>query len=134
MDSAMAEADSRNGATDMRIDDVLSAIVIGLVVGTLARLVLPGRQSIGILATWLIGFGAALGGSWAAKHLGVSDDARAAFDWNSVNWHFSWSWAELAIQVAFAVIGVALVAAVTRPYYAYREAHPRRSRRHTTAA
>lgn len=118
----------------MRIDDILSAIVIGLIVGTLARLVLPGRQSIGIILTWLVGFGAALGGSWAARRLGVSDDARAALDWNSMNWHFSWSWAELAIQVAFAVIGVALVAAITRPYYAYRENHPRRSRRASRAA
>ncbi|MEV0270016.1 GlsB/YeaQ/YmgE family stress response membrane protein [Hamadaea sp. NPDC050747] len=117
----------------MRIDDVLSAILIGLVVGTLARLVLPGKQSIGILATWLIGFGGALAGSWAAKRLGVSDDARAALDWNSVNWHFSWSWAELAIQVAVAVIGVAIVAAVARPFYAYRETHPRRARRSSHA-
>jgi uncharacterized membrane protein YeaQ/YmgE (transglycosylase-associated protein family) len=117
----------------MRIDDVLSAIVIGLLVGTLARLVLPGKQSIGILATWLIGFGAALGGSWASQRLGVSNSTRAALNWPAVNWHFSWSWAELAIQVAFAVIGVALVAAVTRPYYAYREAHPRRTRSSTHA-
>lgn len=113
----------------MRIDDVVSAIAIGLIVGTLARLLLPGRQSIGIFATWVIGFGSALLGSWGAKRLGVSDDARAALDWNSMNWHFSWSWAELAIQVAFAVIGIALVAAATRPYYAYRSSHPRRGRR-----
>jgi len=118
----------------MRIDDILSAIVIGLMVGTLARLVLPGKQSIGILATWLIGFGAALAGSWASGKLGVSDDARASLDWAAVNWHFSWSWAELAIQVAFAVIGVALIAAVTRPFYAYRETHPRRARRTRTPA
>jgi uncharacterized membrane protein YeaQ/YmgE (transglycosylase-associated protein family) len=113
----------------MRIDDILSAIVIGLVVGTLARLVLPGKQSIGILATWLIGFGAALAGSWASGRLGISDDARAALDWPAMNWHLAWSWAVLAMQVAFAVIGVALVAAVTRPYYAYRESHPRRASR-----
>lgn len=117
----------------MRIDDVLSAIVIGLVVGTLARLVLPGRQSIGVLATWLIGFAAALGGSWASQRLAVSDDARSALDWPAMNWHFSWSWAELAIQVAFAVIGIALVAVVTRPYYTYRANHPRRVRRASRA-
>ncbi|WP_064741738.1 GlsB/YeaQ/YmgE family stress response membrane protein [Hamadaea tsunoensis] len=119
----------------MRIDDIVSAIVIGLVVGTLGRLVIPGRQSIGILTTWLIGFGAALLGSWASNALDVTDNAVAHFDWNAVNWHFSWSWAELGIQVAFAAIGVMLAVAVGRALSFRRgEERPRRRTRRTRNA
>jgi uncharacterized membrane protein YeaQ/YmgE (transglycosylase-associated protein family) len=75
----------------MRIDDVMSAIAIGIIVGTLGRLVLPGRQSIGVFATWIIGFGAALLGSWTAGRIGITGTRRARVDWNTVNLHFSWS-------------------------------------------
>lgn len=39
------------------------AVVVGLVIGALGRLVLPGRQNIGIIWTILIGVVAALIGS-----------------------------------------------------------------------
>jgi uncharacterized membrane protein YeaQ/YmgE (transglycosylase-associated protein family) len=113
----------------MRIDDVVSAIVIGLVVGTLGRLVIPGRQSIGILATWLIGFGAALLGSWASNALNVTNSSVAHFDWNSVNWHFHWSWAELGIQVAFAVVGILLAVLIGRSFGFDGDDRPRRRTR-----
>lgn len=47
---------------------ILSWIVTGLIVGALARLVMPGRQSIGTMGTILLGIlGAFVGGaiSWA---------------------------------------------------------------------
>ena len=34
---------------------VLSAVVVGLVMGALGRLIVPGRQRIGLLATALLG-------------------------------------------------------------------------------
>ena len=40
---------------------ILGLIVIGIVIGVLARLVLPGRQHIGVLPTILLGIGGALG-------------------------------------------------------------------------
>ena len=42
---------------------VISVIVIGLIAGAIARLVVPGRQSIGILATIVLGIvGSFVGG------------------------------------------------------------------------
>lgn len=39
----------------MHPETIIGAIVIGLVIGALARLVVPGRQPMGILATLLVG-------------------------------------------------------------------------------
>ena len=39
----------------MEVSGVISAIVIGLVVGALGRLIVPGRQAIGILLTIVLG-------------------------------------------------------------------------------
>jgi uncharacterized membrane protein YeaQ/YmgE (transglycosylase-associated protein family) len=81
----------------MEVTGFLWAIVIGLVIGALGRLVVPGRQNIPIWLTILIGVAAALLGTLVAGLLGV-DDTRGI------------DWIELIIQVAFAAAGVALVA------------------------
>jgi uncharacterized membrane protein YeaQ/YmgE (transglycosylase-associated protein family) len=39
----------------MEPSGIISAIVIGLVVGALGRLIVPGRQTIGILLTMVLG-------------------------------------------------------------------------------
>ena len=44
----------------MEISGIISAIVIGIVIGVLGRLVVPGRQRIGVLWTILVGIVAAL--------------------------------------------------------------------------
>ena len=41
---------------------ILGLIVVGLVIGALARLIKPGRQRIGLLMTLLLGVGGALVG------------------------------------------------------------------------
>ncbi len=47
----------------MTVTGIISAIVVGAVIGALARLVVPGKQSIGILVTILLGIvGAFIGG------------------------------------------------------------------------
>jgi uncharacterized membrane protein YeaQ/YmgE (transglycosylase-associated protein family) len=103
-------AGKRHGMT---AHGILSAILIGIVVGTLGRLILPGRQSIGVVSTVAVGVVAALLGTWAARAFGVEDNAIAHFDWNQVGWHWTWSWAELGVQLLFAVIGIALATALT---------------------
>lgn len=70
--------------------------VTGLAIGGLGRLVLPGRQEIGILATALVGIGASLLGGILA-HL---------FD---VGWLV-----EFLVAVALAAIGVTLLASSER--------------------
>ena len=76
---------------------IISAIVVGLIIGALGRLVLPGRQDIPIWLTILIGIGAALIGTFIANALGVGVTRGV-------------DWIELIIQVALAAAWVALVA------------------------
>lgn len=52
---------------------MLGFIVFGLVVGVLARLVLPGRQHLGIVATLLIGLAGSIIGGTVANALGTGD-------------------------------------------------------------
>jgi uncharacterized membrane protein YeaQ/YmgE (transglycosylase-associated protein family) len=83
---------------DMEIGSVISAVLIGLVIGALGRLVLPGRQRIGILLTVAVGIVAALAGTALARAIGVSETGGV-------------DWLELLIQVLIAAVGVGLVAA-----------------------
>ncbi len=46
------------------LGDILIYIVVGLVVGLVARLLLPGRDPIGIVATIVLGVVGALIGGW----------------------------------------------------------------------
>jgi uncharacterized membrane protein YeaQ/YmgE (transglycosylase-associated protein family) len=85
----------------MTASGVLSAILIGAVIGILARLVLPGRQRIGILMTVLIGIGAALLGTWLAQQVGVKTTSGI-------------DWIELIFQIGLAVIGIALISGAGR--------------------
>jgi len=52
---------------------ILGLIVIGIVIGILARLVLPGRQRIGVGLTILLGIGGALVGGIVASAIGEGD-------------------------------------------------------------
>jgi uncharacterized membrane protein YeaQ/YmgE (transglycosylase-associated protein family) len=52
---------------------ILGLIVIGIVIGILARLVLPGRQRIGAGMTVLLGIAGALVGGIIASVIGTGD-------------------------------------------------------------
>jgi len=52
---------------------ILGLIIIGLIIGVLARLLLPGRQRIGVGMTLLLGIGGALAGGIVASALGTGD-------------------------------------------------------------
>ncbi|MFP8886523.1 GlsB/YeaQ/YmgE family stress response membrane protein [Streptomyces mangrovi] len=80
----------------MEITGIITAIVIGVVVGVLGRLVLPGRQRIGVLWTIVVGIVAALIGTFIAAGLGVADTGGV-------------DWIELLIQIGLAAAGVAAV-------------------------
>jgi uncharacterized membrane protein YeaQ/YmgE (transglycosylase-associated protein family) len=51
---------------DLDIASLLGYILIGLVVGLLARLLVPGRTSIGLIGTVVVGVIGALVGGWLA--------------------------------------------------------------------
>ena len=84
----------------MTITGVITAILIGIVVGALGRLVVPGRQPIGWLVTILVGIVSAFIGTAIARALGIPT-ATEGIDW-----------LELLCQVVVAAIGVALVSAM----------------------
>ena len=52
---------------------ILGLILIGIVIGVLARLVLPGRQRIGVMMTVLLGIAGALIGGIVASAIGTGD-------------------------------------------------------------
>jgi uncharacterized membrane protein YeaQ/YmgE (transglycosylase-associated protein family) len=52
---------------------ILGLIVVGLIIGALARLIKPGRQRLSILATLLLGVVGALIGGVVASLLGTGD-------------------------------------------------------------
>jgi len=52
---------------------ILGLILIGIVIGVLARLVMPGRQPIGVLMTILLGIAGAIVGGVVASAIGEGD-------------------------------------------------------------
>ena len=76
------------------------SLFIGIVVGALGRLLLPGKQKIGILVTILVGIVSALIGTAVAGAIGIPT-ATSGVDW-----------LELLVQVVVAALGVGLVAAL----------------------
>ncbi|MFD4191224.1 MULTISPECIES: GlsB/YeaQ/YmgE family stress response membrane protein [Amycolatopsis] len=80
----------------MTIGGIISAIVVGLIIGALGRLIAPGKQGIPIWLTIIVGIVAAFIGTAIARGIGYADTE--GFDW-----------LELITQVVIAAIGVSLV-------------------------
>jgi uncharacterized membrane protein YeaQ/YmgE (transglycosylase-associated protein family) len=85
----------------MTITGIITAILVGIVIGVLGRLLLPGKQPIGMLLTILVGIVAAFVGTFLARALGIPTAT------NGIDW------LELLVQVIVAAAGVALVASLT---------------------
>jgi uncharacterized membrane protein YeaQ/YmgE (transglycosylase-associated protein family) len=79
------------------VTGIITAIVIGAIIGALGRLVVPGRQPIPIWLTIVVGIVAAFIGTFIARALGMPT-ATSGIDW-----------LELIVQVVVAAIGVILV-------------------------
>lgn len=52
---------------------LLWALIIGVVIGSIAKLLVPGRQDIPLWLTALLGAGGALIGNWLASIIGVEE-------------------------------------------------------------
>jgi uncharacterized membrane protein YeaQ/YmgE (transglycosylase-associated protein family) len=52
---------------------IISAIVVGAIVGALARLIMPGKQAIGVIMTIVLGIIGSLIGSWVTYQVGYSN-------------------------------------------------------------
>jgi uncharacterized membrane protein YeaQ/YmgE (transglycosylase-associated protein family) len=83
----------------MTVTNIITALIVGLIIGALGRLVVPGKQNIPIWLTMVIGVVAALLGTVLARAVGVNDTAGI-------------DWIELLFQVVLAAVGVALVVGV----------------------
>jgi uncharacterized membrane protein YeaQ/YmgE (transglycosylase-associated protein family) len=81
------------------MDDVLGTIIggllAGIIIGPLARLVLPGKQNISLIMTILIGAVGAIAGGFIADWAGVGETSGI-------------DWIKLAIQVGVAALVVIL--------------------------
>ncbi|MGY1653670.1 GlsB/YeaQ/YmgE family stress response membrane protein [Geodermatophilus sp. SYSU D01119] len=75
---------------------ILGLIVVGLIIGALARLIKPGRQRLSIVATLLLGVVGALIGGVVASLLGTGD----IFELNVIGFI-------VAVVAAVLLIGVA---------------------------
>lgn len=76
---------------------LVELIVTGLIVGAVARLLVPGRQPMGIILTILAGIVGALLGHWVGANVFKADVAR-----------YPWLWA-----IAGAVLVVLVVSSAT---------------------
>jgi uncharacterized membrane protein YeaQ/YmgE (transglycosylase-associated protein family) len=48
---------------------IISAVIVGLIIGALARLIMPGKQNIGMIMTIVLGVLGSLIGSWLCYNL-----------------------------------------------------------------
>ena len=80
----------------MTVAGIISAIIVGLIIGALGRLLVPGRQGLPIWLTIVVGIVAALIGTAIAQAVGVA--VTDGIDW-----------IELVFQVVLAAVGVILV-------------------------
>ena len=83
----------------MTITGIITAIIIGAIIGALGRLVVPGKQNIPIWLTIVIGIVAAFIGTLIARAFGVASTGGI-------------DWIEIVLQIVVAAIGVYAVAAM----------------------
>jgi len=74
------------------VSGIFTAILAGIVIGALGRLIIPGRQAIGWILTFVLGLLGAFGGGFLAEGLDLT----------------VW-WQVLIVQVAVAAVLVLLV-------------------------
>lgn len=82
----------------MTVTGIITAIIVGAIIGALGRLVVPGRQPIPIWLTIIVGIVAAFIGTALTRALGISTNTSGI------------DWIELIVQIIVAAIGVVVTA------------------------
>lgn len=82
----------------MTVTGIITAIIVGAIIGALGRLVVPGRQPIPIWLTIVVGIVAAFIGTALTRALGISTNTSGI------------DWIELIVQIVVAAIGVVVTA------------------------
>jgi uncharacterized membrane protein YeaQ/YmgE (transglycosylase-associated protein family) len=80
------------------VTGIITAIIVGAIIGALGRLVVPGRQPIPIWLTIVVGIIAAFVGTLLARAIGIPT-ATSGIDW-----------LELLVQVIVAAVFVVIAA------------------------
>jgi uncharacterized membrane protein YeaQ/YmgE (transglycosylase-associated protein family) len=83
----------------MTVTGIITAIVIGAILGFVGRLVAPGKQNIPIWLTILVGIVAAFIGTFIARLFGVANTGGI-------------DWIEIILQIIVAAVGVTVVAGI----------------------
>ena len=78
---------------------IIGAIIIGLILGVLAKFVMPGKQAVPLWLTILVGIVAAIIGNYVATLLGVGET-------------FGFDWTRHGLQLLFAILGIAALSGV----------------------
>jgi uncharacterized membrane protein YeaQ/YmgE (transglycosylase-associated protein family) len=60
----LADSNSSSALSDLAHSGIVSWVILGLIVGTVAKVLLPGRDPGGIVGTALIGIAGAFIGGW----------------------------------------------------------------------
>lgn len=76
---------------------IIGAIIVGLILGVLAKFVMPGKQAVPLWLTILVGIVAAIIGNYVATLLGVRETVGI-------------DWIRHGLQLLFAVLGIGAVA------------------------
>jgi uncharacterized membrane protein YeaQ/YmgE (transglycosylase-associated protein family) len=83
------------------IGSIVLAIIVGAIIGLVARLVMPGKQNIGMIMTVVVGALGGLIGSWVASKFGYH------------NANGGIAWIPFFIGIAVAVVLIAIWETVT---------------------
>ncbi len=94
MNTVLVAADASCKTVDS-VGSLIGLIIFGAVIGALARLVLPGKQSISVLVTVILGVLGALVGYFLSGMLGVC--STGGIDW--IRWVIS-----IAVSALFIVV------------------------------
>ena len=94
----------------MDVQDYLIAVVFGAILGVAARILIPGKQRIGLILTVLIGMGAAVAGTWITDRWDLHSGATFDMIGRTLDWLV------ISVQVGIAVVGVAVAAVLMRVF------------------
>lgn len=83
------------------IGTILCALVVGLIVGALARLIMPGKQSIGVIMTVILGALGSFVGTWLTYQLGYS------------NANGGWQIVPFLVGIVVAIVLIAIYVGIT---------------------
>jgi uncharacterized membrane protein YeaQ/YmgE (transglycosylase-associated protein family) len=86
------------------VGTIVSALIVGVIVGVLARRVTPDKQNLSIVMTSVLGAAGAFLGSWVTYGLGYTDANRG------------WAIIPFLVGVIVAVIAIAIYLAVAGPH------------------